>query len=110
MDISLPAPLLCAMQEKATTLGIPVEEAIRQAVSFYLSGVSATPNKRIGYTTSEVAKMVGLSTKTILRLVASGDITPMPHSSRRYVFSAKEVERFADSTSGGKKSPTRRSR
>jgi len=109
MEIALPTSLHGAMQERANALGIPIEEAIRQAVSFYLSGVSATQNKRIGYTTSEVAQMVGLSTKTILRLVASGDIVPMPHSSRRYVFSAKEVERFADtSSSGRKKSPATR--
>jgi hypothetical protein len=99
MNINIPPQLLEKLKNDAATCGMDTEQFISAALYFYFDRVSDTQQDRIAYTTHETAVKLGLSTKTILRLVARGLLKPLPDSTRRFVFGKQEIERYvADAT------------
>jgi hypothetical protein len=111
MQVNLPTQLKNQLESDAVSLGIPLENLIVSALHFYFVDKVSDTNKRIAYSTSETAEMIGVSTKTILRLVARGLLKPLPDSTRRYIFSEKEIERYVAEATGRtseKVSPTSR--
>lgn len=46
------------------------------------------------YTRQEVAKMAHVSLPTLWKKMKEGEITPLPNSGRRVLFSEEEVKRF----------------
>ena len=112
MTIEIPEQLAVKLQNDASSCGMELPQFINAALFFYFDKVSDTSIDRVAYSTQETSEMLGLSTNTILRLVARGLLTPLPDSTRRYVFGKDEIDRYvADATGRSpqkKHSPTSR--
>jgi excisionase family DNA binding protein len=101
MEITFDPEQLNNIKNSAEQCGMDVPSFIRGALFFFLKVTDTnTLQGRVAYSTAEVAKKLGLSTKTILRLVAQGKLSPLEDSKRRFVFSEKEVERYVASATG----------
>lgn len=105
MEPELPKQLAERLGKRASELGINIETAIHDAVVVYVSRMTSKVSDsttgerqlpRLGMSSMEAATSLGISVKTILRLVARGLLKPMPDSNRRYIFSAKEIERYVE--------------
>jgi len=100
MNIEIPEQLAVKLQNDAASCGMELTQFINAALFFYFDKVSDTSVERVAYSTQETAEMLGLSTKTILRLVAKGLLTPLPDSTRRYVFGKHEIDRYVAEATG----------
>ena len=112
MIFHIPQNIYDNIKRNADETGIEVDSLIKSALHFYFSEVSDTHPSKVGFSTSETAKQLGYSTKTILRLVAKGLLSPLPDSTRRYIFSRTEIDRYvadaADRSPAKKCRPSKR--